>query len=125
MPTWKKILLEGDAIPASDVSAGQFGAGNYTFPSAVAVDTVNEKTADAGVIVEGVLLKDGSLRLAADISPSQITANQNDYNPTGLSTASVLRLSSDASRDITGLQAGADGRLMIIHNVGSNNIVEG
>jgi hypothetical protein len=61
--------------------------------------------------------------LTGDFSPSQITGNQNDYNPTGLSTAAVLRLSTDASRSITGLQGGADGRIVIIHNVGSNAIV--
>lgn len=61
--------------------------------------------------------------LSGDISPSQITSNQNDYNPTGLSTATVIRLSTDASRDITGIQGGADGRILILSNVGSNNIV--
>jgi hypothetical protein len=61
--------------------------------------------------------------LTGDISPAQITANQNDYNPTGLSGASTLRLSSDASRDITGLQGGSDGRLLLLHNVGSNDLV--
>ncbi len=64
-----------------------------------------------------------NVALSGDISPTQITANQNDYNPTGLSTASVLRLNTDASRDITGLQGGADGRLIVIHNVGSFSIV--
>ncbi len=47
-----------------------------------------------------------SFALTGDISPSQITSNQNDYNPTGLSGASTLRLSTDASRNITGLQGG-------------------
>jgi hypothetical protein len=61
--------------------------------------------------------------LSSIISPSQITANQNDYSPTGLSTATVLRLNSDASRDITGLAGGASGRIILIHNVGSQNIV--
>jgi hypothetical protein len=61
--------------------------------------------------------------LTADISPSQITSNQNDYNPTSLSSASTLRLNSDAARDITGLAGGADGRLLILHNIGSQNIV--
>lgn len=61
--------------------------------------------------------------LTGDISPAQITANQNDYDPSGLSNASTLRLSTDASRNITGLAGGTDGRLMVVHNVGSNNIV--
>ncbi|WP_204308203.1 hypothetical protein, partial [Klebsiella aerogenes] len=58
-----------------------------------------------------------SLQLSGDISPTQITANQNDYAPTGHATASTLRLSSDASRNVTGLAGGADGRIVIIHNV--------
>lgn len=64
-----------------------------------------------------------SFALSGDISPAQITANQNDYNPTDLATASVLRLSSDASRDITGLSGGADGRVMTLFNVGSTPLV--
>jgi hypothetical protein len=61
--------------------------------------------------------------LAGDLSPSQITADQNDYNPTGLSGASTLRLSSDASRNITGLSGGSDGRVISLLNVGANGIV--
>lgn len=69
------------------------------------------------------LLINQSLRLNGVISPTQITSNQNDYNPTDLVTSAVLRLSSDASRDITGLAGGADGRVLLVFNVGSNNIV--
>lgn len=57
------------------------------------------------------------------ISPAQITASQNDYNPTDLATSAVLRLSTDASWNLTGLQGGAAGRLVLIHNVGSNPLV--
>lgn len=73
------------------------------------------------LLAHGVMANEFSLR--GDISPSQITANQNDYNPTGLSTASTLRLNTDASRNITGLQGGADGRIILIHNIGSFDIV--
>ncbi len=61
--------------------------------------------------------------LIGAISPAQITATQDNYNPTGLSTASVLRLTTDTSRNITGLAGGADGRVLIIHNVGGFNLV--
>lgn len=64
-----------------------------------------------------------SWALQGDISPAQITSNQNDYNPTGLSTATVLRLNTDASRNITSIAGGADGRILLIHNIGSFNIV--
>jgi hypothetical protein len=63
------------------------------------------------------------LILTGVISPPQITANQNDYNPTGLATASVLQLSSDASRTITGLAGGAEGRVVSLINIGGQPIV--
>jgi hypothetical protein len=54
------------------------------------------------------------------VSPAQITSNQDNYAP---GVARYLRLSSDASRDITGLVAGVDGQRATIVNIGSNNIV--
>ena len=39
----------------------------------------------------------------AILLPAQITANQNDYNPPGLSTASGIVITSDAARAITGM----------------------
>lgn len=62
------------------------------------------------------------VRISGDISPSQITSSQNNYNPTGLADATVLRLTSDATRSVTGLAGGADGRIIIIANRGSNSI---
>jgi hypothetical protein len=61
--------------------------------------------------------------LCGEISPSQITANQNDYAPTGNAGATVWRLTSNASRNITGISNGAEGRVLILHNVGANDLV--
>ena len=60
--------------------------------------------------------------LSGVIAPPQITASQNDYNPVGAATASVLQLSSDAARSISGLAGGAEGRAVFIINVGSQPI---
>ncbi len=59
------------------------------------------------------------------IAPAQITANQNNYKPTGLSTANVLKISTDASRDITGLDSTNDGkfRLLFLVNIGAFDVV--
>lgn len=51
---------------------------------------------------------------------AQITADQNNFNP--FETAN-LRLFTDASRTITGFQAGTDGRHLYITNVGSFDLV--
>jgi hypothetical protein len=56
-------------------------------------------------------------------SPAQITSDQNNYTPT---VAGIIRLSSDASRSITGLTfstAQVDGQQTMIANVGAQNIV--
>jgi hypothetical protein len=63
------------------------------------------------------------LALTGVISPPQITANQNDYNPAGIATAAVLQLSSDASRTLSGLAGGAEGRVVSLVNIGGQPIV--
>lgn len=88
------------------VTNGDGVSGNPTLNVDTAFDTLQE-----------------DVNLTGDISPSQITANQNDYNPTGLSTASIIRFTTDASRNITGLAGGADGRVIIFFNVGSFDAV--
>lgn len=64
-----------------------------------------------------------ALASGANISPAQITANQNDYNPTGWLTAFLVRLTSDAARNITGLARDGSNLYKIVLNVGAQNIV--
>lgn len=74
------------------------------------------------VTVPGITITE-DIALTGDISPTQLTGNQNNYSPTNFATASVLRLTSDAARYITGLGAGSDGLLKTLVNVGSFNII--
>lgn len=74
----------------------------------------------------GLVIANGALKLASDVSPVQITANQNDYSPTNFDEAAVLRLNTDASRTITGFDASVksgDGDVLTIINIGSFDIV--
>jgi hypothetical protein len=64
-----------------------------------------------------------TLAVSGDITPPQLTANVNDYSPSGFVDAAVLRLSSDTNRDITGLAGGVDGRIVMLMNVGGSRIV--
>lgn len=73
--------------------------------------------------ITGRLEAKRALRISGVITPAQIVANTNDYNVDKLWLVSRLRLSTDASRNITGLFGGYDGRIIIIHNVGSFDIV--
>lgn len=72
----------------------------------------------------------GAIVWGSVLTPAQITSNQNDYSPNGWSNGSAapywathIRLSTDASRDITSLTGGVDGRVAIVTNVGAQNIV--
>jgi hypothetical protein len=61
-------------------------------------------------------------------TPPQITADQDDYDPTGgdgtsFSVAEVLRLSSDAARNITGFVASVSHTVKTLINVGTQDIV--
>ena len=56
------------------------------------------------------------------ISPATLSSDQNDYNPTGLSNASVIRLSSNTPVSITGISGGVSGRQLILLNTTSNPI---
>jgi len=53
-------------------------------------------------------------------TPDQVTADQNNYI---VGDYDVIRMSTDASRTITGIAGGKKGRVLTIHNVGSQNIV--
>jgi trimeric autotransporter adhesin len=61
----------------------------------------------------------------APISPAQLTGNQDNWAPSGLSTATWIRVSTNASRNLTGIVAPASGQpqSILISNVGSNNLV--
>ncbi len=62
------------------------------------------------------------LSLTGVISSAQITADQDDYAPAGLAAASVLQISADAPRGISGLAGGGEGRCLTVINVGSQPV---
>lgn len=67
------------------------------------------------------ILKRGGIAFGIPTTPAQITSDQNDYYFTG----SFLRLSTDASRTITGFANGSDGRQLVAVNVGANDLILG
>ncbi|MBB5046542.1 hypothetical protein HNR60_001290 [Rhodopseudomonas rhenobacensis] len=62
------------------------------------------------------------LTLSGVVAPPQLAANQNDYAPAGLASAAVLQLASDAARSLSGLSGGAEGRVIVLINVGGQPI---
>lgn len=87
---------------------------NNTFTSGAVPPAIIVNTIQGGLIIDG------------DLSPAQLTANTDNYAPTGIQGAHILRLSTDASRDLTGIAGGVtmvDGRELTIVNIGAQNLV--
>jgi hypothetical protein len=117
---------EADGVAATPARSDHVHAhGTGYLPDAHHARSHDHATAGDGTALAPVSLavSAGPVAFQGDLTPAQITADQNNYNPTGLATAYVLRLSSDATRTITGLAGGADGRELILVNVGSQNVV--
>jgi hypothetical protein len=107
-------LRLGDKSGAMTLLDGGTGAALNIGDSTVDVDSPN--------LYGKIVLSHGTFTAKAEslftnlLIPPQITANQNNYNPTGLSTAFYVRLTVDAARDITGLATGATGRVIVLNN---------
>lgn len=87
------------------------------FGTTTAADTVLQRNSAARYTL-GSALNTVAVPEAYSINtPSQIVADQNNY---ALPTATYVRLSTDATRTITGFAAGTDGERRCIVNVGSN-----
>lgn len=99
---------------------------NYWFSNSnsnasATLDTALARPGQAATVrVQGSSSSSAATFSTPALSPSQITADQNNYAP---GTGWFQRWSSDASRNVTGLVAGVDGQIIEIWNVGSNNIV--
>jgi hypothetical protein len=119
-----KAPTESDrAAIEQDGSDNFFGLG-ATYGFKVSSNTTNSITDNADktkVYINNVLL---SRTGTNSNTAAQITGNQNEYNPSGLSY--LQRWSSDASRNVTGLTFSwvqVDGEQHLILNVGAQNIV--
>ena len=66
-------------------------------------------------------LFDGSFSVANEISPTSLSTNQNDYSPTNLATAGIVRQDCSANVNITGLATGAAKRIVIWENISAAN----
>lgn len=70
-------------------------------------------------VTTGALTVSGATSLTGVISPTILASNQNDWTPTGISSATILRISASAPVNITGLVAQAGGRVISLQNIGA------
>lgn len=94
-------------LTAANVAAQQslLGLGSLAFLNSVTITNLSQ-----------------NLTLTGVISPAALAANTNDWAPTGLSAATVIKLSASSAINLTGISGGADGRVLVLQNTGSNAI---
>lgn len=63
-----------------------------------------------------------AVRYSGDIRDT-LTTSQNNYNPTGFSNASIVRLVPTSEVNITGISGGSDGRSIFFINAGTKKVV--
>lgn len=121
------ILSDGDLSTLTvDEGGVAWVDGVSPAPALSGVTRVNALALDGAIVWDGAAT---DLRLPVttvpQASPSQLTASVNNWQPTGYLTATAFRISADASGPwtVSGLQGGAEGRLVEFTNVGSNNIL--
>lgn len=113
---------KGVNLPGTNAGEGEIAWTDAAFPTTGTRDTSLRRGGAAGVVglSRGATDAGATLR-SIPLTPSQITSNQNNYAP---GVAMFYRLSTDSSRDITGLSVGqVAGQVCEIWNVGAQNIV--
>jgi hypothetical protein len=110
-----------------DVVGGGTTAANWTTTSTGDLVSADDLTVGDDATITGDLAVTGATTVAdfrgTIISPTAITGAVNDWSPTGLSTATVIRVSASAEATLSGITGGAAGRMLTLINVGAENIL--
>ena len=95
-------------------AGGAFGTGAYA--------TIALYAPLASPTFTGVMISSQATVISGTLSPTALSGDVNNYNPTGLATATTLRIDGGAAdRNITGLTAGVDGQIIDLINIGATN----
>lgn len=113
------VLAAGDIetpgmVTAADVVAADVDVSTLLRP--LAIEALPGQDLD---IVEPVLtspMLEGTTIIRGIITPATLSTSQDDYNPTGLDTATILRLTASSPVNITGLAGGTQGRMITLIN---------
>ena len=106
------------ALAAGDILTGQVALVEYDGTQFQLLDP-NSFT---NLRVSNSLSLAGDISLTGDISPTTLSANTDNWAPTGFSTASTIRMAATAAWNLTGIAAGADGRTILLHNISAYSI---
>jgi hypothetical protein len=115
--TLKATSLISGRVPYIGSGGLFMDSSNFTFNGTLLTANTLSVSSGGATVAGALKVIDGFGCAKASIS---LTANQNAWNP---SAKTYWLVTSDASREIRGISAQFDGRMVVITNVGSNNIV--
>ena len=115
------VDIDGGAIDGATIGGSSAGAGTFT---SVSSDTISEKTAAAGVTIDGVLLKDGVVTGSGsgltDLSVSSLADDSIDFSK--VSDALTLDATTTIDLDTNTADLNIDGGTLYVDNAGSVGI---
>ncbi len=96
------------------------GLWSFTNPAGIRVDDINEVTPALGVLVDGVLLKDGGVELGGQLllSSANVALGAGDNNDVVIGDVVVVTFNTSAIAAITGLAGGVDKRTICLMRIG-------
>lgn len=103
---------------------GGTASGNSLTLSSTSDATKGQIIAEDDLQAGGEVLFQGRLVFDNEIVPTALASNTNNWNPSGLADANVIRASSSSDVNLTGITAPSDdvSQVLLLANVGSNNI---
>ena len=113
LPTGPSSLSGGEVVASNaiemvyDLTAGEFHLVSYPASSVPVVDVTQ------------------TFSLSGTITPTILSTSTNDWAPSGLGTATVIRSSANTAINLTGLAAPTahvSGRVIVLQNIGSSTI---
>lgn len=109
--TTEQLRLGYDASNYLSATVGSSGGVTFDATGSGAAFTFSD-----GVTLSSSMTNAGATLRTGVISPTQLTADTDNWNPTGLATANVIRIDVDAAHNLTGLAAQASGTMLLLYN---------
>lgn len=110
LPTGASISVgAGDSALVIALGGGNVMVAPYTRANGQALTAPSALTAN--LVISGV------------ISPSSLSANQNDWAPSGLASATVVRVTASTAVSVTGIAAQTSGSWVVLQNISTSNSI--